>query len=702
MTERLVLTYGAGAACLSALVFALCAMGLARTPVLVAAAVLVALGFALRPVRPGKFEAARLSRSWLLFFGLIAVPFAALYLVNAAAPEISPDGSVYHLGLVRRYLNHHGFYRLTTSLYANLTQGTDMLFLVGYAVGQHSAAALVHLTFLFALPAAMIAYSRRFGFGTAGVIGALLVFVAPVVGIDGSSAYVDVALSFAGFACFYALEIWGEGRRAVGLLVVAGLLAGFCFATKYTGAVAIVYAVAYVAWRGRSWRSVGAMVLPALAIALPWLAKNWIIVDNPLSPFFNRLFPNPYIHISFEDEYRQALRHFNGATIGWATPLELTVRGGLLQGTLGPTFLIAPLGLAALRDPRGRRILAAAALFAAPWFANIGTRFLIPALPFIALAMAIPLARWPKAAVAVAAANAILCWPAVLNTYCAPYAWRLSRFPVAAALRVTPKRQFIETYAPEVRFADLIQDHVPPDGVVYTAQPVMESYTDRTILLDYAAALNERIRDTLAAAIRPAMQPSERVVFRFEAQDARGFRLIATGSADNWTIHEIEPPAARVSASPNPWDAQLAGDHLLATSWRAWQPVRPGASLEADLARTLRIDSVSLRTRPGDPSPALQLALRAPSGEWKAVASRVGVERGLATPGLRSEAMREIRRCGVTHLLIHDQEPLGPDFRAHLAEWQVRFIASAEPVRLYEILPAKMIDTSREVRNNTR
>jgi hypothetical protein len=702
VSERLVLSFGAGAACLSALVFVLCATGLARTPILIAAAVLVAAGFALRPVRPGKFEAPRLSRGWLTFFGAIAVPFAVLYLVNAAAPEISPDGSGYHLGLVRRYLNHHGFYRLTTSLYANLTQGTDMLFLVGYAVGRHSAAALIHFAFLLALPAAMIAYSRRFGFATAGVIGALLVFVAPVVGIDGSSAYVDVALSFAGFACFYALEIWGEDRRGSALLVVAGLLAGFCFATKYTGVVAIAYAVAYVAWRGRSWRSLGAIVLPALAMALPWLAKNWIIVDNPLSPFFNRVFPNPYIHISFEDEYRQAMRHFNGATIGWATPLELTVRGGLLQGTLGPALMMAPLGLAALRDPRGRRIAAAAVLFAVPWLANIGTRFLIPALPFIALAMALPLARWPKAAAALAAANAILCWPAVLNTYCAPYAWRLSRFPVAAALRITPERQFIETYAPEVRFAGLIQDHVPPNGVVYTAQPIMESYTDRTILLDYAAALNERIRDLLATAIRPSMQPSERVVFRFGPQDARGVRLVANGPADNWTIHEIEPPAARVSASPNPWDAPLASDHLLATSWRAWQRVRPGDRFEADFEKTLRIDSVSLRTRPGDPLPVLQLALRAPWGEWRFVASRMGVERGLTAPDLRGEAMREIRRCGVTHLLIHDQEPLGPDFRAHQAEWQVRFIAAADPVRLYEILPAKMIDTSREVRNNTR
>ena len=192
------------------------------------------------------------------------------------------------------------------------------------------------------------------------------------------------------------------------------------------------------------------------------------------------------------------MRHLKGASINWSTPAELTLRGGLLQGTLGPAFLLAPLGLASFRNARGRRLLIAGALWAAPWFANIGTRFLIPALPFAALAMAMTLERWKPALATVVAIQAIASWPAVLKLYCAPYNWRLDGFPVRAALRIEPERAFLErNFAPWFQIADLIQRQTPPGSVVYTAQPIPEAYTDRTIWLDYAAAKPNEVRDIL-------------------------------------------------------------------------------------------------------------------------------------------------------------------------------------------------------------
>ena len=706
MTERFVLKFGLGAAILSTLVFALCAMGLARTPWLALSAVVVIAFLVGRPTWfPAESPAGLIK--WPVLFWLIALPFAVLCVVNAAAPEISPDGSYYHLGLVRGYFNHGGFYRITTNVFANFTQGCEMLFLAAYAVGQHSAAALVHCAFLLALPAALIAYGRRFGIQTAATIAALLVFVSPVAGIDGSSAYVDVALAFVGFACFYALGLSSDAR----MLLIAGLLAGFCFAIKYTGGVAILYALAFVLFRSRRVRPVIAVLLPAALIALPWLVKNWIIVDNPVSPFFNRLFPNSYVHISFEDDLNRAMRHFNGHSLGWKTPLELTVGGGVLQGTLGPAFLLAPVGLLAIRDPLGRRALGAAALFGLPWFSNLGTRFLIPALPFIALSMGITLARWPRLAMILVVLNAVACWPWVLSMYCAPYNWRITRFPIAAALRITPERQFLDTYAPEIRFARLLQDRVPEKGVVYTAQPVMTSYTDRTILLNYAGALNSRLEDALATAINPALQPSVRVSFGFVPREITRLRFVAIGETAMWTIHELElgtredradQRARPTYADPNRWDAELAGDGQLVTSWRSWQRVQPGRYLEAELKPTGPIGFVSFRTRPADKQPPMRLDAQLARGGWLTISSEPKLETGIAVPDLRGQAIAELRRCGVTHLLIHDQEPLGPDFRSHTPDWNVRFIGEAAPLRLYAILPAKSIDTPPEVRNNTR
>src|SRR5207253_6251588 len=158
-------------------------------------------------------------------------------------------------------------------------------------------------------------------------------------------------------------------------------------------------------------------VLTVLALSvlfiLPWTLKNWLWIGNPITPFGNRLFPNPYVHISFEEDYRRYQRDY-GITSIKQFARELTV-GHLLIGVLGPLFLLAPLSLLSLRTQQGRRLLCAGAVFALPYLANIGTRFLIPALPLFSLAMALPLMRFPIVLIALVIAHAVSCWPDVLK-----------------------------------------------------------------------------------------------------------------------------------------------------------------------------------------------------------------------------------------------------------------------------------------------
>ncbi len=148
-----------GAALLSAAVFACCAAGLAYPAVfLLLGLASAALGW--RHARmPGKWAVA-IDRRWWLLIG----PFLILYLSNAMAPEISFDGSRYHLGLVARYLREHGFHPILDNFYAALSQGMEMLYLFAFAFGRHSAAAMVHLGFLLALAWQMIWWARRAGF----------------------------------------------------------------------------------------------------------------------------------------------------------------------------------------------------------------------------------------------------------------------------------------------------------------------------------------------------------------------------------------------------------------------------------------------------------------------------------------------------------------------------------------------------------
>jgi len=417
---------------------------------------------------------------WILF-----APLFAWYLIYALAPEASPDGSGYHLGLVRRYFEHDGLVRITTSMYASLTQGLEMLFLMAYAFGREPAAAVVHLSFLAALATLLIGFDRRTGWAAA-----LLVVASPVVAVDAASAYNDVALACVLFALFVLLE-----RGEVNPWLV-GLLAGFAFGIKYTGIVALPYAL----FRCRK----PAVLAGALLTISPWMLKNWVFVHNPVAPFFNRAFPNEFMRASVEDQYRNAMRHYNGASIGFDTPLEVTVRGGLLQGIAGPAFLLLPIAVFAWREPAVRRLLAAGVVFALPWFLNLGTRFLIPSLAFFALAIAIGLGSFRCRRFllpAVAGVQLLAAAPAAIDRYAAPYVWHIAEVPWRAALGIEPEDAYLrkrlgETYD----LARMIEREVPAGCPVYTAWPLPEAYTGREILLNYTAALNNRLEEALATA----------------------------------------------------------------------------------------------------------------------------------------------------------------------------------------------------------
>ena len=283
--------------CFSAVVFAIAALHLAY-PVVFLAIGGVALAFGARAGKRPVFAVAPL-----------AIPFAVyfvLYLANAMAPEVSPDGAAYHLGLVSRYFAVHGLERITTNLYANLSQGMEMLFLFAFAFGRHSAAAMVHFAFLLALAWSMFQYGRRAGFATAAACAALLVFASPVVGIDAISAYNDVAVAAVAWALFRLLQIWEEDRGPR-LLAAIGLVAGFAYAIKYTAALAVPYALAFVRGRAGAGARQASLGCCAAAMIVPWMVKNWIWLHNPVAPFLNSVFPNPYVMVSFEREYRQHL-----------------------------------------------------------------------------------------------------------------------------------------------------------------------------------------------------------------------------------------------------------------------------------------------------------------------------------------------------------------------------------------------------------
>ncbi len=698
--EHQLLAFLAGSALMSLLGFVLCAVHQARKGVYAAAAaVLVAAYFRFARKHDPAKSLPGLPKSYLVIFVILFAPFLFVYFFNAMAPEASPDGVAYHLDNVAHFARARGFDRSYDNMYYHLSQGLELLFLQAFTVGRHSAAAMVHLTFLLALPLLVLCYGRRAGFPRAGVFAGILVLASPIVGIDGVSAYNDVAMAAVLFGVFYLLQVWDESGNPK-LLYVIGLLAGFGYAIKYTGGVAVPFAIGFVVWRKVRARLPWAM--PVFVVAgfaalsiLPWMAKNWIWTGNPVAPMLNAWFPNPHIHIITEENWRVFLRRYEVPN-AWELPLHITVYGYNVSGLLGPVFLLSPLALLALRHSAGRRLLAAGLVFALPGLFNVGTRFFIPAAPFIGLAMGLAFANSFAVIPVLTIFHALLSWPNVIPLYSHPYAWRLVGVPIRAALRLTPPEQFLASRMDGYRLVGIIEREVPPGGKIFAFGAEAQSYLRRDMLVSYTSAFSNLLNDWLLAPLNPDWRMSCRAEFRFPAHRVRKVRVVQTGAGEQqWSVNEMRlydagrelarAPQWRLRAHPNPWEVQLAFDNSAVTRWLSFQRRFPGMYLEIDLGGPAQIDSVAIEACYESVFSPMFLEVQLETGEWRFISRNP--QRGPFPPpsGLRRAATREMKARGVGYILVRQGDFALDDMRKHPFHWGLTQVADVHGLLLYRI-----------------
>ncbi len=717
--EKAPLAFVSGAALLHLLVFVILTLHVAYVSVLAGMlfAILAAAlwtGHGSLPARTDIPKSTSLIRTIHIVFAAIATTFTVVYIFCAWAPEISPDGTAYHLPLIARYLHAHGFEAVPTNFYSTLSEGIEMIFLPAYAIAQAlltqhsdistlagagSAAALVHLAFLIALALAIRAYGYRVGNALAGEAAALLVYLSPVAGVVGTSAYVDLGAAAAVFCTFYFVELWDKTRDHA-FLACIGLLAGYCYAAKYTAALMAIYALGYILWRACSLRPVVVVAACAAIMAAPWLLKDWIYVHNPIAPFANQVFRNPYIHPDVERLWREVVRSYavaDRSTLPWMA----FVSGGVLQNPLGPVFLLVllvPLALLALRKPQGRRVLLPAVLLLLSYPANIQTRFLLPALPFLSFALALALEDLPLLLVVLIAVHATASWPRNLRRYASPDAWVLRRTPIRGALRQQSENSYLSE-VPNYRIARFIEQTVPPGEKILATSSFADFYTAREMIVRFGGAHNDDLMDVLYSAWHTPSRPSLATVLRFPARAAQRLRVVETAvmpKADElWSIHELRfflagkeiprSPAWRLRAFPNPWGVGYAFDHSPVTRWRTWETAAPGNFVDVDFGPPSRIDQVNIETSGDNPDVRLQLEEMDAAGHWAPVISQTEQLTLSPETSLPLAANYELRARGVRYLLVRDNEPGADVYAKDPASWNFSVAGHAEGVTIYKV-----------------
>lgn len=636
---------------------------------------------------------------WLnAIMAVICVPYTVFYLANAWAPEMSPDGSSYHLGILARYLRAHGFERIETNMYSDLSQGVETVYAPAFSIGKHSAAALVHLALLIAFAIAIYAFGRRIGKTWVGAAAAAIVYISPVVGRDGTTAYIDAATAAIVFAAFYLLQIWDE-QRDDRVLAIAGAMAGYAFAAKYTMGIMAVYATGFVLWRAKKIRPVLIVSAAAAVMIAPWLIKNWVLVRDPVAPFALEIFPSPYIHVLAIQDWAEWLRNYSIPNL-WQWPLEVTVRGGFTQGIVGPVFLLLPLALLTLGDPWGRRMLFTGLILLATYPGNLGTRFLIPALPFFAFGIALVFERWKPLLALLVVAHAIASRPSEIERYGAPSVWRIFQFPYKAALGIASRETYLARGLGGYGMIRMIEEKVPPGEKVFSLTGIASSYTSREIIEAFPGAFNNLLFDALNVARMPDWQANRRLVFKFPEQRDQHIRIVLTargGKLEQWNVHELrfyshgaEVPRNgdwRLTSDPNPWEIGLAFDNSSVTRWRSWESGKPGMFIEVNFGRPESVDEVRMWTSRDYLWP-LQFEIQTGGeGRWQKVSDHFEETEEKPRGFLGRAAMYEFRARGVRYLLVPDSDFTAAEFSEEPAVWGLLLIGRSGDLALYRILP---------------
>ena len=345
---------------------------------------------------------------WMIAAAVLMSCAVLMNLLATAGPEISYDALVYHLALPKLYLLNGRIVPTPQNLYSGMPQGMEMLYGVALALGNEHLAALIHCSFGWAATLGLWAWLRRYGSKEAGMLGALIFSLCPVVLYSGGRCGVDLGGAFYSVLALTTISSAlqaQDDRQSLAWAAAMGIVLGFFLGVKYTvlplsGAFLLVHF-----WlRRRAGGNLRETLLAAGAAAVlfaPWLLKNVHFYGNPVYPFLRNMFgaASPVDWKAFLSDARSRdLARTLGTAAGWKELLlcgwQISIGAGIIDDRIGAVCLILIPAAFFLRWGISRQDssvppawTAAAMLALIGYFSWCATsslvRFIIPVLPLI-------------------------------------------------------------------------------------------------------------------------------------------------------------------------------------------------------------------------------------------------------------------------------------------------------------------------------
>lgn len=342
-------------------------------------------------------SAGKALKIWQRLGLLAALCIGMLTLLQALTPPWDYDGLMYHLQGPRLFLQAGRIIVLPDNWQANGPFTIEMLFTVGLALGSATFAKLAHFVFGVLLVLATFNAGQRWLKPNGGWCAAGILIGIPILPIWASRAYADLAWAAYSFLALYAMLVWRDQKRG-GLLIAAGLCAGFALGSKYLALGSMGALGLWLVFLSRSdggraiVRQTAAFGVTAVLIGMPWYLKNWLLTGNPVYPTYWGGLDWPSARVAALMSYLQSF----GAGRQWfdylLSPINIyaqywrfvTFQGSIeIPSILFPLALLYPLGR---RSPALNILASITLLHYGVWLlGSWQIRFLLPLFPSLSV-----------------------------------------------------------------------------------------------------------------------------------------------------------------------------------------------------------------------------------------------------------------------------------------------------------------------------
>lgn len=331
---------------------------------------------------------------WELAAGVLIALYAVFGAIVTCAPISSADALYYHAALPEHFERIHGIEEVPWSWGSYQPFSVQMLVLDGFLLWDSVQGAFAPLLLGLGAAAAVFHTAYRFGGRSLALLAAALFLAQPFALWLVTSTFVEPGAALTVMLAVANLARYASEPRPASL-ALAGAFTGATAGTKYVAAAAaaVIAVAALVVLRHRLDARVAiAFALPAVAVALPWYAKNALLVGDPVYPF---------IAGWTNDEARRAARQ-TLETFGYGRsaldlvllPIRLLADAEPFNRAeyISPLFMLfAPVALLVSRARElSALILGGTAVYVVFWFVGVqDSRYLFLAMGPLALVAAV-------------------------------------------------------------------------------------------------------------------------------------------------------------------------------------------------------------------------------------------------------------------------------------------------------------------------